>query len=149
MISQELIPLLFGAGVGYVPEFVFHSRAFWLLLVVVIVGILLYHNIYLISKNANNGMPKVSYSNDGRSGHVWYQSHETEFTMYYEFGGGDCVASIDIPGPEDWTKHTGLPLARREEVLDFIGRQVVKDQTTGGKGRFKIEGNWLNVYVVS
>jgi hypothetical protein len=39
-----------------------------------------------------------------------------------------------------------FPLARRDEVLNFIGHQVVKDQTTGGRDYFKIEENWLNIY---
>lgn len=152
---------LFGAGVGYVPEFVFHSKAFWLLLAVVIAGIFLYHNIFLskmaknsflgkrfgfFGKNESYKAPKVSYTSDGRSGYVWYRSREADFSMYYEFSGSDCIASISIPGPEDWEKHTGLPLSQREEVLDFIGQQVVNDQTTDGKGSFKVEGGWLNVY---
>ncbi len=147
---------LFGSVIGYVPDFVFQSKVFWLLLAVVIVGILLYHNMYLTKKAKegssgrffsffSNNVPKVSYSNDGRSGHVWYRSREAEFAMYFEFSGGDCIASISIPGPEDWEKHTGLPLSQRDEVLDFIGQQVVKDQTTDGKGSFKVEGGWLNI----
>jgi hypothetical protein len=66
--------------------------------------------------------------------------------MHYEFGGGDVVASIDIPSVEKWKRETGLPLDRRDEVLNFIGQQVVKDQTTGGRGSFKIEGDWINIY---
>ena len=100
----------------------------------------------LFSGSANAGAARVSYSSDGRSGRVLYKSPEARFALYYEFGGGDCVACIDVPSPEKWESHTGLPLARRDEVLQFIGTQVVKDQTTGGRGYFKIEGNWLNIY---
>lgn len=89
---------------------------------------------------------RLSYSNDGRSGHVHYRSGSAQFTLYYEFGGGDCVAWIDVPPPVEWERRTGLPLARRDEVLDWIGRRVVQDQTVGGSGRFAIEGNALNVY---
>ena len=97
--------------------------------------------------SGKSGSPKVLYSSDGRSGHVHYQSPETSFEMYYEFGGGDCVACISIPSPENWEKETDLPFIRREEVLNFIGQQVVKDQTSSGTGYFKIEGDWLNIYV--
>ena len=90
---------------------------------------------------------KVLYSSDGRSGQVHYQSPEASFAMYYEFGGGNCVACISIPGPKNWEDETGLPLTRREEVLHFIGGQVVKDQTSSGTGYFKIEGDWLNIYI--
>lgn len=93
-----------------------------------------------------SGAPKIAYSSDGRSGYVHYQSQESNFNMYYEFGGGDVVASINIPNTNEWVAKTGLPLERREEILNFIGRQVVKDQTTNGRGSFKIEGNFLNIY---
>lgn len=103
--------------------------------------------LFGIFGNGNNpDAVKIRYSNDGRSGHVWYKSPETEFAMYYELSGGDCIASIDVPSPENWKKATKLPLDRRDEVLEFIGRQVVKDQVSSGNGYFKIEGNWLNIY---
>jgi hypothetical protein len=143
-----------------VPEFVWRSKFFWIALLVMVAGILIYHNIKL--KNMTSGrfleetisvfvrkafkVPQIRYSSDGRSGHVHYQSAETEFALYYEFSGGNCVACIDIPSPENWEKVTKVPLARRDEILNFIGQQVVRDQTTGGRGSFKIEGNWLNIY---
>ncbi|HEV7732006.1 MAG TPA: hypothetical protein VGR62_07585, partial [Candidatus Binatia bacterium] len=96
--------------------------------------------------SAAPGATRLSYSSDGRGGHVHYQSHDASFTLYYEFGGGDCVASIDLPSPTAWRRHTGLPLERRDEVVRWIGQRVVHDQTTGGTGRFEIEGNWLNIY---
>jgi hypothetical protein len=94
----------------------------------------------------DNSTPKIAYSSDGRSGHVHYQSKEADFALYYEFGGGDCVASIYLPKLKEWQKQTGLPPDRREDVLNFIGRQVAKDQTTNGKGWFKIEGDFINIY---
>ena len=97
--------------------------------------------------SGKTGGPALRYSSNGRSGYVHYESEETSFEMYYEFGGGNCVASINVPSAEDWEKATGLPLARREEVLDFIGRQVVKDQVSSGNGYFRVEGEWLGVFV--
>lgn len=90
--------------------------------------------------------PKISYSSDGRCGQVHYRSKAGNFDMYYEFGGGDVVAGINVPSPKDWVAQTGIPLEQREEVLNLIGQQVVKDQTTNGRGSFKIEGNFLNIY---
>ncbi|MEO6040181.1 MAG: hypothetical protein ABIQ93_17335 [Saprospiraceae bacterium] len=90
---------------------------------------------------------KILYSNDGRGGYVHYQSRAATFAFYYEFGGGEVVASIYLPSLPEWEKETGLPLARRDEVLNFMGRQVVKDQTSYGRGSFKIEKDFLNIYV--
>lgn len=100
----------------------------------------------LLRRGGDTEPPSIRYSNDGRGGYVYYQSAEANFAMYYEFGGGNRVASIDVPGLGDWYRVTGLPVARRDEVLNFIGLQVVKDQTLGGMGSFKIENNWLNIY---
>lgn len=89
---------------------------------------------------------RLSYSNDGRSGRVRYQSAAADFTMYFEFGGGDCIAVVELPRPREWQRQTGLPLAQRDDVIQWIGRQVVRDQTRDGSGRFEIDGNWLNLY---
>lgn len=96
-------------------------------------------------QNNPNGA-RIKYVSEGRSGKVVYESAEATFALYYEFGGGDVVACIDIPGEQNWEKHTGLPITRRDEVLHFIGKQVAKDQISSGKGSYKIENNWLNIY---
>jgi hypothetical protein len=144
-------------GIRYIPEVVWHSKVFWISVAVMSLAIFLYHN-YASRKmsirklvglfNGKSNRPKIAYSSDGRSGHVHYQSAETSFAFYYEFGGGNCVATISIPGPATWEMETKLPLAHREEVLNFIGQQVVKDQTSSGTGYFKIEGDWLNIYTM-
>lgn len=154
--------LFFGPGIRYVPDNVWQSKFFWAALVLMIAGSIIYKNIFsgMAQKNSPFGrlfrfltgddgskMPKILYSSEGRSGRVHYKSAEADFDLYYEFGGGDCIVCIDVPDPKDWQQHTGLPTERREEILNFIGQQVVKDQTTGGRGYFKIEGNWLNIYV--
>ena len=95
---------------------------------------------------SNPSGAKIKYVSEGRSGKVVYESAEATFALYYEFGGGEVVACIDIPSEQNWEKHTGLPLGRRDEVLHFIGKQVAKDQISSGKGSYKIEKNWLNIY---
>ncbi len=89
---------------------------------------------------------RLSYGSDGRSGRVHYQSRRADFTMYYELGGGDCVAIIDLPSVREWERRTGLPSDQRDAVVQWIGRQVVRDQTRDGAGRFEVQGGWLNVY---
>jgi hypothetical protein len=90
---------------------------------------------------------RVSYESDGRCGHVRYRSRSADFRLYYEFGGGDCIASIQLPSTAEWTRQTGLPLARRDAVVAWIGQQVVRDQCRG-KARVAVERDWLNLYTV-
>jgi len=57
---------------------------------------------------SNPNGAKIKYVSEGRSGKVVYESAEATFALYYEFGGGDVVACIDIPSEQNWEKHTGL-----------------------------------------
>lgn len=146
--------LLFGPY--FIPEHVYRSKFFWIALVVMIVASLVHHNFLKNGKYKqtfsglfrvlNPSEPYITYTNQGRSGYVNYRSPEAAFALYYEFGAGEYVVAISIPSAANWEKETGLPLLRRDEVLHFIGRQVVKDQTTGGRGSYKIEGNWIYLY---
>lgn len=152
--------LLFGPGTHYVPDFVWRSKFFWISLVLLIAGSLVYHNFFrkrarfhLLNRirdifgGAQNDRPgRISYSSEGRSGQVHYRSPEARFSMYYELGGGNCVMCISIPDAASWEKETSLPLAHRSEILNFIGQQVAKDQIDSGRGYFKIEGGQLNIY---
>jgi hypothetical protein len=90
-----------------------------------------------------DGSYQVSYANQGRCGYVYYRSRECDLDMYFEFGGGDVVASINVPSPTEWTSKTGLPLERRLAILNNIGKQVVRDQTTMGRGAYEIEDGWI------
>lgn len=89
---------------------------------------------------------RVLYANDGRSGRVTFSRGLKSFDMYFEFGGGDTIAIIDIPSRAEWTKRTGFPAASRPDILRFIGESVVRDQTTGGRGRFEVHEEHLSIH---
>ncbi|HMQ62010.1 MAG TPA: hypothetical protein PKE06_15155 [Flavilitoribacter sp.] len=81
----------------------------------------------------------VAFSTSGRSGQVVYTGPEGSFAMYWEFGGGDVIAIIDIPNAATWEAQTRIPLEKRMDILHFIGRKTVEAQTTGGKGTYEIK----------
>lgn len=87
---------------------------------------------------------EVSFSQEGIGGYVHFKSKEGRFNMYWEFGGGNVVASISVPNPEQWVAQTGIPLERRAAVLDYIGRVTVQKQTRNGS--FKLEGSSIVIY---
>lgn len=89
---------------------------------------------------------RVSYVNEGRSGKVVFSRGVRSIAMYFEFGGGDTVAIIDVPSPSEWLKATGYPLGMRRDILDFIGRCVVRDQTTGGRGRYTVSDRSIRIH---
>lgn len=89
---------------------------------------------------------RVGYINEGRSGRVCFTHGVKGFEMYFEFGGGDTVATIDVPEASSWEQRTGLPLALRRATLEFIGATVVRDQTTRGTGRFEIHDRFISIH---
>ncbi len=88
--------------------------------------------------------PKVSFSVKGRSGHAVYLSKRSRFKMAWEMGTGDIITILDSPSVERWEDVTNIPLAKRESVLHFIGRNVVL-QETHGSGSYEIRGS--SIYI--
>ncbi len=81
--------------------------------------------------------PKVFFFAKGRSGEVEYKSKSGSFKMDWEMGAFDVVAVIYPPSAERWEKVTNIPLSKRESVLHFIGRKVVKQEMCGS-GSYEI-----------
>jgi hypothetical protein len=142
-----------------VPEVVWQSKFFWVALILMVVFSLMYPRFLIGLKsskiwNSTFGQLKIvslsrallTYHHQGSQGTVLYESPEALFELYFEFGGDNCLASISIPDTNEWEKKTGLPVERREEVIQFIGRQVIKDQTSNGLGTYKLQNGFLNIY---
>ncbi len=91
------------------------------------------------------GSPKVWLSGAGRGGDVHFESRETAFTCWWEFGAYGTFIIVEIPTKEKWEKVTQLPLEKRMNVLHFIGEQIVLSETYD-KGSFIIGENVLSVY---
>jgi len=88
---------------------------------------------------------KVWFEESGRSGKVVFQGEGHSFSMYWEFGGGDVVAIIDVPTEEKWEKQTGIPLIKRPEILNFIGSETVR-QKLSTNGYFKLAEDSILIY---
>lgn len=75
----------------------------------------------------------VAYEQDGRSGYVVFLRNDLTARFYFEFAGGDMLAVISIPTEDQWEQQTGIPLADRKTVLEFVAGRVVRDQAPKGK----------------
>ena len=80
---------------------------------------------------------RVEYGPSGRGGTLYYVDSETRIEFWWEFGGGDCIAYINIPTAEQWEKHTGTPISERDDIVTFVAETVLRDQVSSG-GYFKI-----------
>lgn len=89
---------------------------------------------------------RIGYASHGREGRVVFSRGLKSFEMYYEFGGGDVIATIDVPSESEWAGRTGFPVEQRAAILEFVGKSVVRDQTTGGRGRFVVKEGRIEIY---
>ena len=71
---------------------------------------------------------KLEYINQGRGGYVVYKDKHNDIKLFFEYGGGNCVAFIYVPTIDEWTSKTTRPIAERQTVLTFVAEQSIKDQ---------------------
>ena len=71
---------------------------------------------------------KLEYINQGRGGYVVYKDGQDDIRLFFEYGGGKCVAIIYVPTIEEWTTKTNRPLDERNSILTFVAEQAIKDQ---------------------
>lgn len=91
------------------------------------------------------GNPRLAYKEAGRSGTITFINDQTKFEMWWEFAGDDALVILSIPDVQSWEIKTGLPLQDREAILNFIGRQVVKERITSA-GAYHIGDSIMTFY---
>jgi len=71
---------------------------------------------------------KLEYLNQGRGGYVVYKDGQNDIKLFFEYGGGNCVAIIYVPTTEEWITKTNRPVVDRIPILTFVAEQAIKDQ---------------------
>jgi hypothetical protein len=71
---------------------------------------------------------KLEYLNEGRGGYIIYKDKLGDIELFFEYGGGNCVAIIYVPTINEWENKTKRPLTQRQTVLTFVAEQSIKDQ---------------------
>jgi hypothetical protein len=72
----------------------------------------------------------VGYDSQGRSGDVIFYRNDRTLHFPFEFGGGETLASVEIPTMENWEKETGLSQSDRNTILEFVAKRVIRDQAS-------------------
>jgi hypothetical protein len=72
---------------------------------------------------------KLEYINQGRGGYVVYKDGQNDIKLFFEYGGGTCVAIIYVPTINEWTSKTNRPLKERQAILTFVAEQAIQDQS--------------------
>lgn len=93
----------------------------------------------------NTSYARVTYEDQGRGGNVIFQLGSITCRFWYEFGGGTTLVFIDVPAEAQWEAHTKIPLADRDQVLNFIGQRAIADKAPGY--RYRIEATSIVIYI--
>ncbi len=89
------------------------------------------------------GSARLRFVDEGRSGLIFFESSEGSFGTWWEMGYG-ASAIIAVPSVEQWKESTGLDREQRLDVLDFIGREFVRQRTP--EGYFIVGERVITVY---
>jgi hypothetical protein len=89
------------------------------------------------------GNPKLRFVDEGRSGVIYFESRVGSFDMWWEMGYG-ALAIVAVPSSNEWELKTGMPREKRLEVLNFIGDEILRRQTSNGS--FIIGDDVITIY---
>jgi hypothetical protein len=88
-------------------------------------------------------VPVLEYTQSGRGGIIYYKERDIKIRFDWEFGGGNAIVVIYIPEVQYWEAQTKTPLSRRDEILTFLCKQVIRDEAPGAK--YKIYSNSISI----
>lgn len=89
-------------------------------------------------------MQQLSYINNGRGGTVIYKDDISEIKFDFEFGGGNCVAIIFTPTPDEWEYSTKRKFEERDAIIQFVAEQSLRDQVAGGY--YSLYDSYIELY---
>lgn len=89
------------------------------------------------------GVKYLKYINNGKEGHVIYGDGDIELKFSYELAVGRSIAVIYIPTVDSWYNKTGTTTDERQEIIEFIARQAIKDQAP--KATYELYDNCINL----
>lgn len=82
---------------------------------------------------------RLEYEGNYRSGYVTYVEGDLRIRMLHEMGGGGCRFYVELPGEAQWEKQTGVPLARRDEIVEWVAAALQREQAPSW--RYEITAN--------
>lgn len=87
----------------------------------------------------------VEIQEAGRCGRVLYREPAGSVAGYWEFGGGDTVASIQVGDEAAWRQQHGWAGARRAEILQRIAREVIRLRAPSCRAEIDDRGGWIHL----
>ena len=87
----------------------------------------------------------VDIHENGRSGNVIYREAAGSLSFYWEFGGGDTVATIDTGSEAQWRARHAWALPRRAEILRRTAAEVIRLKAAGCCAEIDDQKGWINI----
>lgn len=81
----------------------------------------------------------------GRCGSVHYKESAGQLTFYWELGGGDFVALINVGDAAAWRAQPPWAAGRRAEILRRVADEVVRQMSPGGRAEIDDKAGWINL----
>ncbi len=82
---------------------------------------------------------------DGRRGQVVYRESSGSLAFYWEFGGGNTVATIQVGDPETWQRQHGWAVGRRAEILRRVADEVIRQKAPSCRAEIDHPPGWISV----
>ena len=87
----------------------------------------------------------VSVHEDGRSGKVIYRDRSGSLSFYWEFGGGDVVATIQVGDAATWQRQHSWAAGYRAEILRRVGDEVIRQKAPGCRAEIDDRQGWIYI----
>ena len=76
---------------------------------------------------------RVDIREEGRSGAVVYREAAGSLSFYWEFGGGNTLAIIDVGDEATWQEKHPWTAGRRAEILQRVSDEVIRQRAPANR----------------
>lgn len=87
----------------------------------------------------------IEIKSSGRSGSVEYREEAGALSFYWEFGGGDAVASISVGDVPKWAAAYPWTVGRRREILERVAQEVIRQKAPTCWADINDEGGYIDI----
>lgn len=91
----------------------------------------------------------VELQENGRHGTVTYREAAGVLSFYWEFGGGDALATVVVGTARDWCAQPAWAAARRTEIVSRIAAEVVRQKAPGHPATIDWAGGWIVIHATA
>jgi hypothetical protein len=88
-------------------------------------------------------MPTLEYIDIAMGGYVVYHDGDKQLKLFFEYGGGNCVATIYVPTGREWTNNTTIDIAERPTIMQFVAQQSITDKAPNC--RFELHDSHISI----